>query len=169
MKLSDKISFLVRLMCDAEINTKECKYAKMSVKKQDIFHPFTRLILKDIPDIDIMVRVFSNGLGDLGLIPSQVIPKTQKMVLDAILLNTQHYKVRIKGEVKWSRERSSALNLPLGVVAIEKGALGSPSTTVTNFTYLLSESSAWKVPCERHICLTNQLIVLFESRDFPES
>ena len=29
----------------------------------------------------------------------QVIPKTQKMVLDASLLNTQHYKVRIKGKV----------------------------------------------------------------------
>ena len=54
-----------------------------------------------------MVRVFANGLGDLGSIPGQVIPKTQKMVLDATLLNTQHYKVRIKGKVKQSRERSS--------------------------------------------------------------
>ena len=33
--------------------------------------------------------------------------KIQKMVLDATLLNT-HYKVRIKGKVKESRERSSA-------------------------------------------------------------
>ena len=39
----------------------------------------------------------------------RVIPKTQKMVLDASLLNTQHYKVRIKGKVEQSRERSSAL------------------------------------------------------------
>ena len=31
------------------------------------------------------------------------------MVLDATLLNTQYYKVRIKGEVEQSRERSSAL------------------------------------------------------------
>ena len=44
-----------------------------------------------------MVRVFANGLGDLGSIPGRVIPKTQKMVLDASLLNTQHCKVRIKG------------------------------------------------------------------------
>ena len=36
------------------------------------------------------------------------------------------YKVRSKGKVEQSRERSSAL----GVVAIENGALGSPSTTV---------------------------------------
>ena len=73
-----------------------------------------------------MVRVFANGPGDLGSIPGRVIPKTQKMVLDAILLNTQHYKVRIKGKV----EQSS-------VVAIEKGAFGLPSTTVANFTFSL--------------------------------
>ena len=41
----------------------------------------------------------------LGSIPGQVIPKTLKMVLDASLLNTQHYK----GKVEKSRERSSAL------------------------------------------------------------
>ena len=56
-----------------------------------------------------MVRVFANGLEDLSSIPGQVIPKTQKMVLDASLLSTQHYKVRIKGKVGQSWERSSAL------------------------------------------------------------
>ena len=56
-----------------------------------------------------MVRMFANGPGDLSLIPSRVIPKTQKMVLDATLLNTQHYKVKIKGKVEQSRERSSTL------------------------------------------------------------
>ena len=44
--------------------------------------------------------MFTNGPGDLGSIASRVIPKTQKMVLDATLLNTQHYKVRIKGKVE---------------------------------------------------------------------
>ena len=62
-----------------------------------------------VPDIGLAVRVFANGPGDLGSIPGRVIPKTQKMVLDASLLNTQHYKVRIKGKVEQSRERSSAL------------------------------------------------------------
>ena len=57
-----------------------------------------------IPDIGLAVRMFANGPGDLGSIPGRVIPKTQKMVLDASLLNTQHYKVRIKGKVKQSRE-----------------------------------------------------------------
>ena len=61
------------------------------------------------PDIGLAVRVFAIGPGDLGSIPGRVIPKTQKMVLDASLLNTQHYKVRIKGKVEQSRERSRAL------------------------------------------------------------
>ena len=59
-------------------------------------------------DIGIMVRVFAHGPGDLGSIPGWVLPKTLKMVLDVSLLNTQHYKVRIKGKVEKSRERSSA-------------------------------------------------------------
>ena len=61
-------------------------------------------IYSAIPDIGLAVRVFINGPGDLGSIPGRVIPKIQKMVLDASLLNTQHYKVRIKGKVEQSRE-----------------------------------------------------------------
>ena len=56
-----------------------------------------------------MLRVFANGPGDLGSILGRVIPKAQKMVLDATLVNTKHYKVRIKGKVEQIRERSSAL------------------------------------------------------------
>ena len=60
------------------------------------------------PAIGLMSRVFANGLEDRGLIAGWVIPKTQKMVLNAALLNTQHYKVRIKGKVEESRECSCA-------------------------------------------------------------
>ena len=42
-----------------------------------------------------MSRVFTNGPGDQGSILGQVIPKTQKMVIDATLLNTQHYKDKV--------------------------------------------------------------------------
>ena len=80
--------------------------------------------------------MFANGPGDLGSIPGRVIPKTQKMVLDACLLNTQHYKVRIKGKVEQSRE-GVAPPLHIVVVAIEKGAFGLLSTMVANFTYFL--------------------------------
>ena len=59
------------------------------------------------------------------------------MVLDTSLLNTQHYKVRIKGKVEKSLEKEYRPPLHLGVVAIEKGAFGSPSMTVAKFTLLI--------------------------------
>ena len=59
--------------------------------------------------IGLVGRVFANGLGYLGSIPGRVIPKNLKMVLDIALLNTQQYKVHIKGKVEQSRERSSTL------------------------------------------------------------
>ena len=42
------------------------------------------------------------------------------MILDTSLLNTQQYKVCIKGKVKQFRERNNALHF--GVVATEEGA-----------------------------------------------
>ena len=86
-----------------------------------------------------MSREFANGPGDRGSIPGRVIPKTQKMVLDAALLSTQHYKVRIKGKVEQSLEWSSALSY---TSAIEKGTFGSPWTKVANFTYLSGRNLA---------------------------
>ena len=53
--------------------------------------------------------VFAKGPGDLGSIPGHVLPKTLKMLRDTSLLNTQQYKVRIKGKVGQFRERSSAI------------------------------------------------------------
>ena len=90
--------------------------------------------------IGLMSRVFANGLREQVSIPGRVIPKTQKNVLDATLLNTQHYKVRIKGKVEQSREKSTALPLHHSVVATEKGAIMSPSTKVANFTFTLLHS-----------------------------
>ena len=48
--------------------------------------------------IGLMSRVFANIPGDQGSIPGL----NQKMVFDATLLNTQHYKVRTKGKVEQS-------------------------------------------------------------------
>ena len=62
--------------------------------------------------------MFTNGLGDQGSIPGWVIWKTQKMVLDAALLSTPHYKARI------------------GVVAIEMGSFRWPLTMVANYIVL---------------------------------
>ena len=46
-----------------------------------------------------MSRVFTNGPGDTSSVPDQIIPKSQKMELDASLLNTQPYMVRKKDKV----------------------------------------------------------------------
>ena len=54
-----------------------------------------------------MNRVLANGLEHQGSIPGRVISKTQKMVLDAALRNTQLYRVRIKGKVEQSKEWSN--------------------------------------------------------------
>ena len=47
-----------------------------------------------------MSKVFANGPGDRGSILGRVIPNTQKMLLDATLLNTQYYKVRVEGKME---------------------------------------------------------------------
>ena len=69
--------------------------------------------------IGLVGKVFANGPVNWGSIPGWIIPETQKMVLDAALLNTQHYKVQIR--VKWSSPGKGL-------------ALREPLTTFTNFT-----------------------------------
>ena len=59
--------------------------------------------------IGLVGRVFANDPGDLSSIPVRVVPKTLKMVLDTSLLNTQQYKVRIKGKMEQFWERNSTL------------------------------------------------------------
>ena len=83
--------------------------------------------------INLISRVFANGPGDRGSILDRVIPKTEKLVLDAASLNTQHYKVR----VKWSNPGMEVRPpLHLVFVAIEKGSIRSPSSKVAKFTIL---------------------------------
>ena len=83
-----------------------------------------------------MIRVSANGPGDLGSIPGRVIPKTQKMVLDASLLHTQHYKVRIK--VKWSNPgKGVAPFLAPWCNSYRKGSLRVTLDSGRELTYLL--------------------------------
>ena len=49
---------------------------------------FFNITIQYIQAIGHMGRVFANGLGDRDSIPGRIKPKTQKMVLDATLLNT---------------------------------------------------------------------------------
>ena len=52
-----------------------------------------KLIKKTYNVIIHIYRVFANRPGDLGSIPSQILSKIKKMVLDATLPNIQYYKV----------------------------------------------------------------------------
>ena len=58
-----------------------------------------------INHISLVGRVFVSG-------PDHAIPKALKMVLDAALPKTQHYKVRIKGKVELIKDTSSVLSKP---------------------------------------------------------
>ena len=60
--------------------------------KKVLFKIFLITILVD--------RVFASGPGDWGSIPGRVIQKNQITVIDTSWLNTQHYKVKIKGKVE---------------------------------------------------------------------
>ena len=85
-----------------------------------------------------MSRVFTNDPGDQGLIPGRIIPKIQKTVLDAALLNTQHYKVRMKGKVEQFTEWSSALPFTSVRELLKKEPSGQPRlrSPTTIYTYM---------------------------------
>ena len=61
------------------------------------------------------------------------------MVFDAALLNTQHYKVRIKDKVEqhWNNNNGVAPFLTPHCSSYWKGAFRSPMTKVANFNFTL--------------------------------
>ena len=63
---------------------------------------------KYLSTLGLVGRVFTYGSGDRSSIQGRVIP--QKMILDTSLLNTQYYKLWIKGKVEQSKERGSTLS-----------------------------------------------------------
>ena len=67
---------------------------KEGLRNPSCQHDLMLIIMVINRAISLMSRVFANGPGDPASIPSRVIPKTLKMVLDASLLNTHHYKVK---------------------------------------------------------------------------
>ena len=73
-----------------------------------IYNKYDLVTTNIVRPIGLEGRMFANDLGDLGSVLGRVISKTLKIVLDT-LLNTQQYKIRIKGKVEQFWERSSAL------------------------------------------------------------
>ena len=105
----DSLSFMVLIPLSMKL--KNTDYGCKTTSKRMNYGHFKVICKKDdnLEGLGLISRVFANGSGDQGSISGRIIPKTQKMVLDAALLNTQHCKVRIKGKVEQSRERSSTL------------------------------------------------------------
>ena len=100
LKLVDKFTYLGSSVesTEKDIDTRLTK-AWTAINRQSIIWK------SDLTDK--MKRSFFQA-EDLGSIPGRVIPKTLTMVLNTSLLNTQQYKVRIKGKVEQSRERGRA-------------------------------------------------------------
>ena len=90
--------------------------------------------------IGLVSTVFAYGPGDQDSIPGRVIPKTQKMVLDAALLNTRHHKVCIKGKVEQSREWSGILPYTLVLKLLKRECSGDPRLRLPT---LLQHHSKW--------------------------
>ena len=57
----------------------------------------------------LLLLHIASGLEDWGSIPGWVILKTQKNGAWYCLVNTQHYKVQVKGKVEQAKEWSSTL------------------------------------------------------------
>ena len=105
--------FLSRLISVNYVLILPCLFVHWSLKVLRIKKAFKHKILIRIYIYiyGLAVRVFANDPGDLGSIPGHTKDskkkkkkKEKKKVLDASLLNTEHYKVRIKGKVEQSRE-----------------------------------------------------------------
>ena len=71
-----------------------------------------------------------------------LVERLKKLVLDAALLKTQHYKVRDKGKGAIQRKEKRP-PIHLSVVTFEKVAFGTPSTEVVNLLLYITKNSSW--------------------------
>ena len=80
-------------------------------------------------------KVLANGPENQDSIPGRVIPKTQKMIFDASLHNTQHCKVRIKGKVEQSQEWRSTLPYTSVLKLLKREPLSHPQLRSSTYIY----------------------------------
>ena len=143
------------MMLDTSIATldrskEEKELDEIDIYKEDLFSYHRQAEVSSV----CMCIYRPNGPGDQASIPGWVIPKTQKKkkkVLDTSLLNLQHYKVLIPG-------KSNGFPIHLSVVSIEKGAFGSPSTTLTNLlVYIRLAFTLARTKFDQEIVLLKQI------------
>ena len=111
------LGLFLTVQCDSSFSPSQQKHLNLlnyPSYYQNIVKVFTQ---PNSNHFHLMVRMFTNSQGDWDSIPGQVMPITQKMVLDVSLLNTQHYKVQIKD--KWSN--------------LVKGVAPSPTLWCSNY------------------------------------
>ena len=98
--------------------------------------------------IDIMVRMFANSPGDLGSVPDQVIPKTQKWYLMSPCLTLCIIRYWLR--VKWSNPRKRVVPSPTPwCCSYRKGRLG----VTLDYCCQLTKSSLLNItPCEDPWC-----------------
>ena len=102
--------------------------------------------------IYIGIIVFASGPRDRGSILGRVTLKTQKMLLETSMLNTQHYKLQIKG--KWSNPNKEVPPKPTPWCGnYWKGSLRSPSTTVGQLIYIYIILISLISPCNSNLLL----------------
>ena len=93
--------------------------------------------------VSMMVRVFTNGPVQSHVESYQRLEKWYLMPPWCLRI-----KIRIKG--KWSIQGNEyCCPLHLSVVAIEKGAFGSPSTTVANVLHISKRSWCYGYRCKK--------------------
>ena len=90
-----------------------------------------------------MSKVFANGPEEQVQSQIKSYQRLKKKVLDAALLNTQHYKVRIKSKVEQSREWSSTLPYTLVLWLLKKEPLGHPQLRSPPLVKTGAKNSLW--------------------------
>ena len=113
-------------------------------------HRFNHYTTRTPSWTDIAGRLFVNGPVGRSSIPGRVVPKTQKMVFDASLLNSQLFKVHIEG--KWSYQvKGVASFFTLRCSCLWKTNFGSLLSTISKLftTIYIYIYSAWVSERER--------------------
>ena len=85
------------------------------------------------------------------------------MVFDASLLNTQHYKISIKGKVEQSREKNSGLPHTLVLYLLKREPSGRPQLRLASFIYIYIY--IYKDKCNLKKSIKMYFILLLKSRE----
>ena len=88
------------------------------------------------------------------------MPKTQKIELDASLLNIQHYKVWSKGKVEQSREWGNTLPYTLVYLLWKSETSGHPrlpSPTLFTYKQMICKIELFEIELFNHLALYKQI------------